>query len=433
MDFIDNLIYATHASPLEPVVKATIPVDPRIRSYFISPFTPPLAGPTNIGSTNAPVYSYALNTKMDFCSYEDPIAIDRTLLRHWYDVNNQANYDSGGVTQFNGAVNGVRYTSFSKVSTYHLIFAYLTENIRMLQIFERLIDKYLTDEELGIAADSHVFNWIHNSEKLFFANDSLKTIRSLIRPNADATRRNAYWRMFGMDLAFGDINSPNNGSIPYVKARVANQQFVALFEKYLGEVWQSYINANNSSGINSSDISAVVDLALQLRELLMARRGDTGMNSYANLNLSREEFYSVFITSWFTFIISDDTPVVKFLNCQSSTIGERLQKIGNKVGIPAHSKCQPLFEMAGAASNVLSTIEMGGVLDNSQIMTNVLRSLIPPVSPVATPQMNLMNDLLTVINNWERATGHKIKTPAASISAAMKVTQNGTRVQPVLN
>ena len=137
------------------------------------------------------------------------------------------------------------------------------------------------------------------------------------------------------------------------------------------------------------------------------------------------------MTSWFTFIISDDTPVVNFLNCQSSTIGERLIKIGNKVGIPAHGKCQSLFEMAGAASTILITIEAGGVLDNDSVMQNILSSLNPPVVP--SVNANYMTDFLTIINNWEKATGHKIKNPEANITGTVRIQPNGAKQQLTMN
>jgi hypothetical protein len=311
MDILDNLIYATLASPLEPVAAAAIPADPRIISEYIAPFTPAPLIPVNVGTSAAPVFSYPDSDKMDFCAYPDTGPIESSVQRHWYDIDDQVNYDSGGRTAF-GTVQGAgvdRYSSFDVSSSYHLIYAYLLENTRMLQIFERLMDKYFQDEELGIADNSLAFNWIQNSERLFFKNDAPRAvnIRSLIRPSLDSSRRNAYWRMFGMDLAFGDLG---NGPISYYKAKTSNQQFIVLFEKYLSEIWQSYTNANNSSGANPSDINIVVDLATQLQELLIARRGNTGSNTYANQNLSREEYSSVLINSWFAFIIADDTPVV---------------------------------------------------------------------------------------------------------------------------
>ncbi len=437
MDIIDNLLYATYASPLQINTGTSTPhypVDQRIISEYIARFIgtdsgtidPPIQVGVDIligdiGYPGDPVYSYQLDTKLNFCAYQDPDVIEATMLRHWYDINQKVDYRENGIPGTTSTPTDKLYASF-KSSPYHLIFAYLIENTRILQIFERLIEKYQYDEEFGIAADATAFNWIQNTERLFFKNDTLRSlnVRSLIRPNSDATRRNAYWRMFGMDLAFGDINSPSNGQLQYVKAKTSNQQFVPLFEKYLSEIWQSYINANNSSGINTSDINIVVDLATQLRELLIARRGDVASAPYANQNLSREEFYSVLTASWFTFIISYDSAVVQFLNCQSSTIGERLIKIGNKVGIPAHNKCQSLFEMAGSASYILRNIENGGIFDSPSTMPDILKSLNPGGGGTAQNK-NFMSDLLTIINNWEKATGHLIKIASPNIAGAVRV------------
>jgi hypothetical protein len=446
MDIIDNLIYANVASALRQSV--AVPANPfpppqtgvpgnRIASDFIEtfmptvvPVVPPTAGllgmPDNVGSALDPVYSYDLNDKMNFCAFRDPDIFEGSVRRHWYDIDHRSNYDSDGIQPFALAAPNPgqnRYSRFANSSTYHLIYAYLTENTRMLQIFERLIEKYLNDEELGIADDPLSFNWILNSERLFFKNDSMRSssVRSLIRPSADASRRNAYWRLFGMDLAFGDINSQGGSVLPYVKASTANIQFIPLFEKYLSEIWQAYINARNSTGINTADFDILTSLATDLQELLSARRGASSGNTYGDLNLSREEFSSVLITSWFAFIISDDTPLVQFLRCQSSTVGERLIKIGNKVGIPAHRRSQDLFEMAGAAAHILRIIEDGGILDNAAAMGAIIQSLNPPVVPPLTANQNLMTDLLTVINYWEKATGHRIKNPEANIRGTVSI------------
>ncbi len=432
MDILDNLIYASLNSQVfsGTPLPGTTPTQ-NIFSDYIPRFTVQVANtPRNVGLTNDPVFVYDGVDRMNFCAYPDPDIIETSILRHWHDVNNQVCYDADNIVRASGPPPGTtaRLSSFRESSTYHLIFAYLTENTRLLQIFERLLEKYLYDEEFGIADDPLAFNWIQNTERLFFKNDSYRpsNIRSLIRPSSDSSRRNAYWRMFGMDLAFGDINSQVNASSSYFKAKSSNQQFVPFFEKYLSEVWQAYMNARNTSGPNSSDINILTDLATDLQELLRARRGNTGTNSYANLNLSREEFSSVLLTSWFTFIISDDTPIVQFLNCQSSTIGERLQKIGVKVGIPAHGKCQSLFEMAGAAANILTRIEDGNILDDQARMNDILASL-DPTTPGTDEDVNLMSDLLTLINNWEKATGHKIKNPEGNITGTVKIQQNGVQ------
>ena len=44
-----------------------------------------------------------------------------------------------------------------------------------------------------------------------------------------------------------------------------------------------------------------------------------------------------------------------------------------------------------------------------------------------------VNDLLTVINNWEKATGHKIKNPEANVMGSVKLqpasSSNGNAVK----
>ena len=415
MDIIDNIIYAAYVSPLQQTFAAALPqpIQPAPINRIISEYIPAFVSPPVPAVAGG---NYTLPEKMDFCSYEDPEFIEKAVNRHWYDIDNQSNYDSLGLTNFGQPINGIRLISFEETSTYHLIYSYLIENTRILQIFEKLIEKYFVDEDFGISLNSQVVTWIRNSEQLFFK----EYLRSRLRISSDSVRRNAYWRMFGMDLAFGDIKTQNELFL-YHKAKASNQQFILLFEKYLIEVWQGYINARNIAGENKTDLNVIVDLATQLRELLQARRGVGGL-SYSNQNLSNVEFYSVLIASWFTFIISDNTPVVQFLNCQSSTIGERLLKIGAKVGVPAHSKCQSLFEMAGAASNLLISIEVGGFLDNPGQVQNILSSLNPP-GPPPPVYGAFMQDFLTVINNWEKATGHRIKNPETRLSGTLKLEQ----------
>jgi hypothetical protein len=135
-----------------------------------------------------------------------------------------------------------------------------------------------------------------------------------------------------------------------------------------------------------------------------------------------EEFYSVLLTTWFAFIISDNSsPIVQFLNCESSTMGERLLKIGNRVGIPAHTKSQALFEMAGSLSNILVAVETSSLLNDSSFVKKMLSSL-DPGNPLSL-ESDFMNDFLTVINNWEKATNHRIKNPEASLSGTVRVEQ----------
>ena len=432
MDALDNMIFATLQSPL------------RSGSKILSDY---ISFPTTFGSfqpgvlsTNTfnPIYGFSSANKEAYASFADYSIFEDAILRHWYDIN--GNGAAGSLAsnfqyQWPIGTSNTVIADFTQSSSYHLIYAYLIENTRILQIFERLIEKYSNEEELGIAPAS-VYQWMLNSERLFFKSETSKSrnVRSLIRPNFESNRRNAYYRMFGMDLAFGDINSSSGATTAYTKAKIANQQFIALFEKYLAEVWQGYINARNSSGQNTSDVNNIVEIATQIRELLQARRGGRpggGLDIYQGTNLSMEEYASVVLTTWFTFIISADTNVVQFLNCQSSTIGERLTKIGNKVGVTAHAKCQDLFEMAGAAANILSLLEMGTYLETTGDVQTMLSSLNPGTA--STINSDYMNNFLTVINNWEKATGHKIKNPEANIRGTVSVRSNGVKTTAVTN
>ena len=310
MDIIDNLLYASHASPMQPTnPPSVLAVVPRVKSdYIVSPSPTPLIPPPSL--PNLP-RSYDTLSKMDFCAFADTKLLDRSIQRHWFDIDNQFVYTENG-TQVGGYVGLDRLIGFDISSNYHLINAYLLENTRIIQIFQKLLEKYKADEGFGISGDSTVVKWLNNTERLFFKGDSYSygNLRSIIRPDSEMTRRNAYWRMFGMDLAFGDPDSKTT-SVQYLKANSSNQQFIIVFEKYLSEIWRGFINATNTSGENTTDLNIITNLSQQLSELLLARRGSTVL-SYSNQNLSQEEFSSVLIASWFTFIISYDSPVVHF-------------------------------------------------------------------------------------------------------------------------
>lgn len=366
MDALDNLIFATLQSPLQS--------GERITSRFIkTPFDSFIPGLISTDSFT-PVFGFSVPDKETYASYADNSIFDDAIRRHWYDINGNG-IPGSFAEKFQYKWPGLGILSdFTQSSTYHLMYAYLIENTRILQIFEQLIEKYLNDEVFGIAPAS-VYQWMLNSKKLFFKDQS--TGSDLIKPTSESSRRNAYYRMFGIDLAF---------DAPYFKAKTANLQFIPLFEKYLTEIWKG------------TDLNNLVLLAAQLREMLKARR-----------NLPLVEFNSVIMANWFAFIISENTELVKFLNCQAPTIGDRLIKIGERVGIPAHAKCQHFFEMAEAASNILNLIEIGTYLENSTNVKTMLSSLDRGTLPGINS--DYMHSFLIVINNWEKATGHKIKNP----------------------
>jgi len=197
----------------------------------------------------------------------------------------------------------------------HLIYAYLIENTRIFEILRRVIYEYRHGEKLGVplASSQH---WLRNTEELFFRDPAPFTIYSIssyIRPDSGATRRNAYYRMFGMDLNHG---MDDGKEYPYVKPEASNREFVNTLEEFLREVWQAIENQNNTSGSNPQDDAAISDLLTRLHDMLMAIR--------TNGNISREEFWAVSMMSWFHLTVEFNSPIVASVRAEAFSEEERL-------------------------------------------------------------------------------------------------------------
>jgi hypothetical protein len=382
-------------------------------------------------------FSYNTNVTQEFCALDDSRFIENAIQKHWADMVIARNYAGQTVTPGNPIPVNAVVTSFTDINnnlipSYHMIYAYLVENSRIAQIFERLLFLYLHDEKLNKATtplNREAFQWIINTENLFFKelpNASYRNITSLVRTSSDSTRRNAYFRMFGMDLAFGDLSS--NATVNFHKAEFNNQPFIVLFEKFITEIWQAYTNARNQVGPNTTDIFSIVDTAQKIQEMLMSRRTtETTFNNYRYFNLSKEEYSSVVMMSWFYEVVSYDSPLIQFLRCNGNTPGERLINVGKKVGINAHSKSEGLLDIAPPMNTLLRRIELGDYNPaNEAQVRSIIESQIPgSASPIQDRQA--LTELLLIINNWEKATGHRIKNPeAANISGTVRIQGNGT-------
>ena len=134
----------------------------------------------------------------------------------------------------------------------HLIYAYMVENTRIYDIFRRVILECTPGERLQ-AGSIKGQGGLRASEELFFRDPPpffAFALTSELRPDPNATRRNAYYRMFGLDLNHGaDDNKP----YPYVKPAAANREFIPTLEALLTEVWRGIVNARNTSGARDTD------------------------------------------------------------------------------------------------------------------------------------------------------------------------------------
>jgi len=277
----------------------------------------------------------------------------------------------------------------------HLGYSYVLENTRAVQIFRRVVRAYRSGESLGIPSVA-TQRWLDVTEALMFgaANPLAAWLAtSAVRQDPEAVRRNAYWRLFGLDLAFGaDDNRPP----VYDKPDAANTSFIRLFEELLNELWRAMSNVRNIAGENQADDDRIFRLTEELAEVLRSRR--------QRALLAREELAAATVLGWLELTLSLDTPVVQDLRAHATSAADRLQLIGQKVGMSAHSKSASFFSMSQELSAFLRYIE-SGVVSGPQLSW-LLYLQQPPQNVQGTP---IGNDTRRVITEWAAATGKDLK------------------------
>ena len=281
----------------------------------------------------------------------------------------------------------------------HLIYAYMIENTRIYEIFRRVLYEFLHGEKLGVpTADAQ--HWLRNTEELFYRDAppfSITTITSHIRADLRASRRNAYYRMFGMDLNHG---SDDGQPYPFIKADAYNNEFVSTFEELLREVWIAIVNVGNTSGANPKDQGKIENLVATLQNMLMSRR--------ANGNLSREEFVFVSMMSWFHLTVAFDSPIIQALKAEATGPEQRLFKVAQRVGLPAHGLSKSFFDIADPISRVLIQIEASG--------TGIVPGLVATVPAGSSSSLNeLQTAMNTIITHWSLITGRDMKAGKVAV------------------
>lgn len=297
-------------------------------------------------------------------------------------------------------------TPIAPVAWEHLGYSYVLENTRAVQILRRVVREYRSGEGLGIPSIA-TQRWLDATESLLFGGSYplagwLST--SAVRPDAEGIRRNAYWRYFGLDLAFGgDDNRPP----VFDKATAANTSFVRLFEELLFELWQAISNVRNTSGVNASDDDRIFRLAEELKFILTSRR--------QNNNLAREELAAATVMGWVELTLSIDTPVVLDLKAQATSAADRLRLIGERVGLAAHSQSAALFEMAADLSLFLRTLEARVVSGPEFAWVLYLEAPPPGTPPTPPPPIPIGAQVRRVITEWAAATGKDLKARGKAI------------------
>jgi hypothetical protein len=297
--------------------------------------------------------------------------------KYQYPVPFTADY---GATLLQAGIKG----SLPNLRWHHLAYAYMVENTRVFEIFDRVVREYEIGERFE-TPDPDTALWLRTTQALFFqdlGSDYIGSLTNSIRPDGRAIRRNAYYRLLGLDLNHGlDGNRP----YPFNKPSAANRDFVPMFESFLREVWRGSVNASNTSGPNDTDNAIISDTVRLLQDMLLVRR--------INGNLLREEFWAVVTLSWFHLSLMEDTPIVRALKAEAEGPAERLRKIAERVGVPMHARADDYFNMAVPLATVLSFIEVD-TLKNA---------------PAYFAPGTLATDVRTISTHWSRATGHDVK------------------------
>jgi hypothetical protein len=292
----------------------------------------------------------------------------------------------------------------------HLAYSYVLENTRAVQILRRVVREYRSGEGLGVPT-VETQRWLDATEALMFgAPNPIPGWLSIstVRPDPEAVRRNAYWRLLGLDLAFG---TDDNRPAAYDKANAANTSFLALFEELLFELWQAMSNVRNTSGVNASDDDRIYRIASELRYVLRSRR---------QLNtLAREELAAATVLGWADLTLSANTPVVIDLKANATSAADRLRLIGERVGLAAHSKSAAFFSMSAEISIFLRTIEDDTILTGPERAWVLYLTQAPTPAPgdPIDPTPPIGNDSRRVITEWAAATGKDLKVRSKPIEA----------------
>jgi hypothetical protein len=295
---------------------------------------------------------------------------------------------------------GTTDTTLPSLRWDHLIYAYMIENTRVYEIFRRVVFELVHGEKLGTpAADTQA--WLRSTEELFFKPGApffITSVVSDLRDDWRAIGRNAYKRMFDMELNHG---TSDGKPYPYVKADAINGEFIATFEELLREVWIGMIYVTATSSSNPTDRSKIAVLATKLHDMLRSRR--------QNGNLSREEFSLVTAMSWFHLTIESNTGIVVSLRADATGGAEqRLFKIAERVGMPAHGLSKHFFTISDPLSRIMIQIETGDY-NNPEAVPALFT---PVTNSVDSPEAAMRQ----IITDWAAITGRDVKARKVAAS-----------------
>ena len=300
------------------------------------------------------------------------------------------------------SVPGLASRTSTPLTWHHLIYALLIESTGAFDILAEVARRLVSGDSLGTLTGPSLV-WLRNTEELFFRDPPLFSVAGVVsdlRPSAAVGRRNAYWRLCGMDLPHQiPAGWPGSGQPDSWKSHTGsgvNTDFLAKLTELLRQVWMGIENRDNKNGPNPADPDYIALLCQALRDMLLGRR--------QNGLLAREEFVYVSTMSWFHLTLLDsqaqpvDAPIVRDLQAVGTAPEQRLAHLAQKVGMKPAARARELFLIAEPMSVLLREIEMGTYND-----ATTAQQLYDGTAP------NVADNMRRIINLWQSATGQRIK------------------------
>jgi hypothetical protein len=291
---------------------------------------------------------------------------------------------------------------------HHLIYAYLVESTGIVDIVAQVLRRIVGGETLG-ALSPESLAWARATEQLFFRDPpefAITGVVSEVRANARENRRFAYKRFFGLPLPheIPEAWRPQGMPIDWNALMGAgwNPDFRQKWTDLLRQVWIGSENINNSGGPNPVDPKYIAMLCHALHDMFANRRRGGA--------LAREEFAYVSMLNWFHLTVESNTPIVSDLQATASSPADRLAAIADRVGLRSAPRSRELFELARPTSTILRGIEMG-LFDTAA----GARALYQPGTQIEA-------DMITIVNNWQSATGDYVKEQRAAVTPGSRPT-----------
>ncbi|MDT3439333.1 MULTISPECIES: hypothetical protein [unclassified Pseudofrankia] len=279
---------------------------------------------------------------------------------------------------------------------HHLIYAYLIEATGILEVCGEVLRRLVVGETLE-SVSLPAAEWARTTEELFFRDPPLYAITGVVselRPSSRVNRRNAYWRMFNLDLPHPVPARPSPatgaGGQPWkLDTGSVNTGFREKWSELLRQVWLGIENSRNLIGSNATDAEYIALLCRAIKDMLNGRRR-RGL-------LARDEFVYVTAMSWFHLTVRGNSEIVMELKCDATSPADRLEKLAARVGMSAAPTSRELFELAEPMSTLLRGIELG-LFDTA----GRARTLFDGDTP-------LRRDMNLIIDLWQSATGERVK------------------------